>query len=188
MANLDAATSPWVAGDLILTPAALKAVEADVLRGYRERSEACGYLCGPAEQPLLCDQTVVMENLANKLHKLDPEQYFRTADTFFAFNEKRFDNAVRAGLEQARPVKVLYHSHLDVGAYFSPTDKAVMSMGNPPASEGGDGQLGPGPAWPLAFLVASVRDSAVDDFKLFVWRGSDFVESPFGILDAAGGA
>ena len=56
-----------------------------------------------------------------------------------------------------RPVKVLYHSHLDAGAYFSPTDAAVMSMGEPPAIEGGPrSPWAPGPAWPLAFLVTSV--------------------------------
>ena len=43
------------------------------------------------------------------------------------------------------PVKVLYHSHLDAGAYFSPTDAAVMSMGEPPAHEGGADRDGPGP-------------------------------------------
>ena len=176
--------TPWIHGGLTFTAAAIAAVKADARRGYDERAEACGYLCGPSAEPLLCDEAVALENLAGKLHKLDPEQYFRTADMYFAFNEKRFDNAVRAGVQAARPVKVLYHSHLDVGAYFSPTDKAVMSMGTAPTQEGGEVVLGPGPAWPLAFLVVSVKASEVDDMKLFVWHAGDFVERDFRVLPA----
>jgi hypothetical protein len=136
-----------------------------------------------------------MENQAAKLHALDPETYFRTARTFFAFHSKRFDDAVRRGEAAGRPVKVLYHSHLDAGAYFSPTDEAVMSMGTPPSEEGGAGVLGPGPAWPLAFLVTSVRASGVDAHALFVWsaeherpgggRGG-FVPIPLEVVEPAG--
>src|SRR6185312_9955052 len=95
--------------------------------------------------------------------------YFRDARTFFSFNEKRFADAVDASAREGRPVKVLYHSHLDAGAYFSKTDAAVLSMGEPPAFEGGPATLGPGPAWPLAFLVTSVMAGAVAEHGLFLW-------------------
>jgi [CysO sulfur-carrier protein]-S-L-cysteine hydrolase len=160
---------PWTAGNLSITRSALELVEKDALRGYAADEEACGYLRGPAEQPLFCDECVVMTNVANKLHAIDPERYFRTARTFFSFNEKKFDDAVRASAEQGKPIKILYHSHLDAGAYFSPTDAAVMSMGQPPESEGGEIAMGPGPAWPLAFLVTSVRDHKIAEHRLFVW-------------------
>jgi hypothetical protein len=126
--------------------------------------------------------------MANKLHKLDPETYFRTARTFFAFNEKKFDDAVRTRAEAGRPVKVLYHSHLDAGAYFSPTDAAVLSFGAPPTSEGAPATLGPGPQWPLAFLVTSVRRSApgaapaVDAHKRFIWAGERFDEAELSVV------
>ncbi|MEZ4440939.1 MAG: Mov34/MPN/PAD-1 family protein [Polyangiaceae bacterium] len=177
----------WAKGGLVITREALDAVIADAVRGYAEDEEACGYLTGPSDDPLLCDEVVVMKNLARKLHEMDPEQYFRTARTFFAFNEKRFDDAVRRGEADGRPVKILYHSHLDAGAYFSVTDRAVMSMGSPPSVEGGAAELGPGPAWPLCFLVTSVRAEGVDDHKLFAWSGSDFVEVPFTVREPAGG-
>jgi [CysO sulfur-carrier protein]-S-L-cysteine hydrolase len=172
----------WTEGGLRIARAALEAMERDACRGYALGEEACGYLVGPADDALLCDQAVQVTNMANKLHALDPDTYFRTARTFFAFNEKKFDDAVRAGAEQARPVKVLYHSHLDAGAYFSATDRAVLSGGQPPVNEGADAQLGPGPAWSLAFWVLSVRALGVDDHKLFVWSGSDFVESSYCIV------
>ncbi|MRG98102.1 Mov34/MPN/PAD-1 family protein [Polyangium spumosum] len=160
---------PWTRADLTITRAALAVVEEDALRGYAADEEACGYLRGPAESPLVCDEAVPMQNVANKLHAIDPERYFRTARTFFSFNEKKFDDAVRAAAQEGRPVKILYHSHLDAGAYFSPTDAAVMSLGEPPAEEGGVITMGPGPAWPLAFLVTSVRAGVIEEHRLFVW-------------------
>jgi [CysO sulfur-carrier protein]-S-L-cysteine hydrolase len=173
----------WINGGLRITRAALAAVEADAVRGYGDDAEACGWLAGPAADALLCDSAAAMPNLANRLHDMDPERYFRTARTFFAFNEKKFETALRTAAEAGRPIKVLYHSHLDAGAYFSPTDRAVMSMGEPPAGEGGAFTLGPGPNWPLAFLVTSVRASGVDAHELFVWDGADFVTSPFTVVD-----
>jgi proteasome lid subunit RPN8/RPN11 len=170
---------PWTKGGLTISRAAIDVVERDALRAYAADEEACGYLRGPEDDALRCDETVPLTNVANKLHAMDPEQYFRTARTFFAFNEKKFDNAVRASAGDRRPVKVLYHSHLDAGAYFSPTDRSVLSMGEPPAEEGGANKLGAGPAWPLAFLVTSVLAGGVDDHKLFVWDGNDFVEGSF---------
>ncbi len=136
--------TPWSQGDLRIRRSVLAAVEADALRGYAADEEACGYLLGPASDPLLCDAHVRMENVANKLHAMDPETYFRTARMYFAFNEARFDRAVREGAKAGVPVKVIYHSHLDAGAYFSPTDAAVMSCGEPPAEEGGAWKPGPG--------------------------------------------
>ena len=182
-----ASDAPWQEGLLRIHRSALAAVEADAIARYGSDEEACGYLSGPAGD-VVCDETVPLPNLANKLHKLDPATYFRLA-TFLRFNDKKFDDAVSAGKAAGRPVKVLYHSHLDAGAYFSKTDEAVLSFGEPPASEGGDAKLGPGPQWPLAFLVTSVRKgaggaaAAVDDHKVFVWSGSAFVESTFAVVD-----
>jgi proteasome lid subunit RPN8/RPN11 len=178
MANDDV---PWIQGNLRITRAALDAVTADALAGYEKDEEACGYLRGPASDALFCDEHVRMVNTANKLHALDPEQYFRTARTFFSFNEKKFDDAVRASKGEGRPVKILYHSHLDAGAYFSPTDAAVMSFGEPPAFEGGPITMGPGPSWPLAFLVTSIKKNVLDEHKLFIWDGAAraFVPSTF---------
>lgn len=182
--------APWTAGGLVFRRAAIRAVEEDAIAGYLRDEEACGYLIGPATEPLVVDEPVRMDNLANRLHALDPEQYFRTARSFFAFNGLELQRAVEAGERDGRPVKVLYHSHLDVGAYFSDTDAAAMSGGTLPEREGEKGTLGPGPAYPLAFLVTSVRRGAaageapiVDEHRLFVWDGQGFVPSSFTIID-----
>lgn len=177
--------TPWTAGALRLSRAVLTAIEADALRGYAADEEACGYVTGPAADPLFCDTPVHMDNVANKLHAMDPETYFRTGRMYFAFNGAKFEKAVREGAASGQPVKILYHSHLDAGAYFSPTDAAVMSLGEPPAEEGGPWKTGPGPAWPLAFLVTSVTAAGIADHRLFVWNPEEraFVESTFTIHD-----
>jgi proteasome lid subunit RPN8/RPN11 len=160
-------------------------VEEDAVAGYARDEEACGYLRGPVADALRCDEAVALENIANKLHRSDPERYFRTGRTYFEFNTLKFDRSVRVCAEEGRPVKVLYHSHLDAGAYFSPTDKAAMSMGSMPEVEGGPITVGPGPAYPLAFLVVSVRGGAVAEHRLLVWdeAARDFVGSSFTVVD-----
>ena len=180
-----ASKHPWTEGGLRITKAALRAVEEDALAGYAKGEEACGYLRGPAADALLCDEHARMENVAARLHALDPERYFRTARTYFEFNGVKFQRAVDAGSAEGRPVKVLYHSHLDAGAYFSPTDAAAMSMGKVPEVEGGPIEMGDGPQWPLAFLVTSVRGGAVDTFGLFIWDAASraFVPSSFTVVD-----
>lgn len=159
---------PWLVGGVSIRRSTLDAVEADAVAGYAKDEEACGYLRGAAGDAL-CDEAVRLVNTANKLHALDPETYFRTAHEFFSFNEKRFMDAVEQAATEGRPVKVLYHSHLDAGAYFSATDAAVLSMGEPPSVEGGPFTMGPGPAFPVAFLVTSVRAGKVDEHGLFLW-------------------
>jgi proteasome lid subunit RPN8/RPN11 len=116
-----------------------------------------------------------MINRANALHRLDPEQYPRTGRTYFDIDSMKFEGAIRRGEAEGRPVKVLYHSHLDVGAYFSPTDAEVAKMGQ--------GE----PPWDLAYLVTSVRGGKVDDRKLFVWDPGTraFVESPLEVVEGA---
>ncbi len=178
--------SPWIHGGLRITRAAIAAVEQDAIAGHIAEQEACGILAGPADDGLLCDRTIPIENMAKALHKLDPKTYFRTPKTFFAFKERTLEAHITDGMYTGAPVKVLYHSHIDVGAYLSGTDEAVLSRGSPPRLEGGPAQLGPGPAWPLAFLVTSVRAGAsgphCDDHKLFIWKEGRFQPSTFELV------
>lgn len=158
---------PWVKGGLRVTRAVIERVDEEATLAFARDEESCGLLLGPEDDPLFVDEIAPMENRANKLHALDPETYPRTGRMYFDLDPLRFERAVRAGESNGRPVKVLYHSHLDVGAYFSETDAAAATMG------------GDAPAYDLAYLVTSVRGGVVDDRKLFVWDDArrSFVES-----------
>src|SRR5271166_464255 len=165
---------PWASGDLIVTRSVLSQVDEEARNAYGHDEESCGFLVGPRVEPRRIDGIVPMVNRANMLHRLDPDQYPRTGRTYFDIDSMKFEKAIARQASEQRPVKVLYHSHLDVGAYFSATDAEVAKMGQ--------GE----PPWDLAYLVTSVRRGAVDDHKLFVWApGSGaFVESQ---LEVEGG-
>jgi [CysO sulfur-carrier protein]-S-L-cysteine hydrolase len=164
---------PWAAGNLVVPRAVVDQVDDEARKAYARDEESCGFLVGPEADARQVDGLVPMVNRANALHRLDPEQYPRTGRTYFDIDSMKFEGAIRKGEAGGRPVKVLYHSHLDVGAYFSPTDAEVAKMGQ--------GE----PPWDLAYLVTSVRDGKVDDRKLFVWDpgGQAFVESALQIVD-----
>ena len=153
----DVAKHPWILGGLRITRAAIERVHEEARDAYGRDEESCGVLVGPASDAALCDVVVPFQNRAAKLHALDPVTYPRTARTYFDLDPLKFQRAVDAGERDGRPVKVLYHSHLDVGAYFSETDAAAATMG------------GTEPTHDVAYLVTSVIEGKVDRHELFVW-------------------
>lgn len=148
---------PWIRGRVTIAKAILERVDEEARAAYGRDEEACGLLTGPATEPLLVDAIVPMKNRANDLHRLDPETYPRTGRMYFDLDPLKFERAVREGEANGQPVKVLYHSHLDVGAYFSETDAQAATAG------------GESPSYDLAYLVTSVKGGDVDARKLFVW-------------------
>jgi proteasome lid subunit RPN8/RPN11 len=153
----DVKKHPWIEGNLVIARSILERVNEEARLAYGRDEESCGFLVGPDKEPRAIDGIAPMVNRANALHKLDPEAYPRTGRMYFDIDSMKFEGAIRRGEVEGRPVKVLYHSHLDVGAYFSATDAEVAKMG---LDE---------PPWDLSYLVTSVRAGEVDDRKLFVW-------------------
>ena len=164
----------WLRGGVKIGQAALARIERAAREAYARDEEACGYLEGPASDPLLCDNAVELENLANKYHAVDPEAHPRTGREYFKVNSRKFERAIDEGQAAGRPVKVFFHSHLDCGAYFSAEDAASMTLG------GGE------PSYQLAYLVTAVDQGAVTAHKLFIWDGGTrgFVEAPFSEVPA----
>ncbi len=155
----------WAAGKLQITRATLEQVFDEARAAYVRDEESCGFLLGPREPWAVIDEVMPMVNRANQLHALDPTMYPRTGRMYFDIDSLKFQRVIERGNASERPVKVLYHSHLDVGAYFSETDAQVALMG------------GAEPPFDLAYLVTSVRCGAVDDHALFVWTAGAFVQS-----------
>jgi proteasome lid subunit RPN8/RPN11 len=149
----------WVAGNLTVSGRLLEEVEAHAREAYP--SECCGFLLGPADAPGRLDGVQREVNEADKYHRLDPERFPRTSRTYFKMNELRAARTFDAQASAGRPVKVIYHSHCDAGAYFSDEDAATFSS---------RGEL----QWPCAFLVVSVMEGQVRDRRLWVHReGTD---------------
>jgi proteasome lid subunit RPN8/RPN11 len=155
---------PWIAGELSIPASVMAELETHALAEYP--NECCGFVSGPAEEPLVLDASVREVNEADKYHKLDPVTFPRTARTYFKINELRAAKAFEAGEKSGRPIKVIYHSHCDAGAYFSQEDAATFAS---------DNLL----MWPCAFIVVSVQSGKLAEHKLWVHvpGTNDFRES-----------
>lgn len=164
----------WTRGHVKILRSVLAEVERAGTEAYRRDEEACGFLAGPADDELLADEAVELENLANKYHAVDPEAHPRTGREYFKINSLKFERAIEQGARSSRPVKVFFHSHLDCGAYFSDEDAASMTLGG-----------GADPTYDLAYLVTAVDDGTVTAHRLFVWEPASrtFVEAPFEQVD-----
>lgn len=149
---------PWVRGELRIPGDVMRDIESHAEECYP--SESCGFLLGPSETPALVDEARREENEADKYHRLDPETFPRTSRSYFKINELRAARTFEEGEQNGRPIKIVYHSHCDVGAYFSDEDAATFSH---------EGQL----MWPCAFLVMSVRGGEVVDRKLWIHDPED---------------
>lgn len=135
---------------MVLTAAEQEAIHAQAVEEYP--FESCGVILarGGERRLLRC------RNAQNELHARDPVRYPRDARTAYYIDPK---DLLRIGdLErQGFAVAVIYHSHVDAGAYFSDTDRRQAVMGGEPA-------------YPNAvYVVTSVVGGAVDAAAAFRW-------------------
>jgi proteasome lid subunit RPN8/RPN11 len=147
-----------------VTPAELQAIRAHAVQDYP--SESCGVvLVREGERRLLrC------RNAQNDLHAKDPARYPRDARTAYYIDPL---DLLRIGRLESEgfTIAVIYHSHVDAGAYFSETDKKRALVGG-------------APAYPEAtYVVASVRDRRGEGLAAFRWdpEQRDFVSVDVGV-------
>jgi len=143
----------------VLSPTALEQIYAHADRSYPE--ECCGFV--------FADGSVHLgSNIQNELHRKNPEMYSRSAAngyTFSVADTLMMNKAFRSD----NPVVVIYHSHPDVGAYFSDEDQdKALFMGEP--------------IYPVSYLVVDVRQGKTQGSKLFAWDGKRFAQKPFNDL------
>jgi [CysO sulfur-carrier protein]-S-L-cysteine hydrolase len=142
----------------VVTPAELEAIRAQAVEEYP--SESCGVLLvrGSERRLLRC------RNAQNDLHAKDPARHPRDARTAYYIDPR---DLLRIGdLErQGFAVAVIYHSHVDAGAYFSETDRRQALVGGEPA-------------YPeAAYVVTSVMAGQAEASAAFRWSAErrDFV-------------
>jgi proteasome lid subunit RPN8/RPN11 len=136
-----------------ITRAVLEAIYAHAREGYPE--EVCGFIVGD-------DEAKRCENRQNALHTEDPVNFPRDAKTAYNLGAKDIFFLDRS-LRSERPVRVIYHSHVEVGAYFSPEDVRAATY---------EGE----PLYPVDYLVVDVRGDGVRGAKLFRFANGAFVE------------
>ena len=103
-------------------------------------------------------------NIQDELHGKDPVKHPRDSRTAYFIDPKDLLSIGRRET-QGFSVAVIYHSHVDAGAYFSPTDKRNALMNGEPT-------------YPDAvYLVLSLVKGKVVDAAAFAWDAAlrDFV-------------
>ena len=143
-----------MSGSAVAIPrAVLDAIYAHAREGYPE--EVCGFIVGD-DEARRCD------NRQNALHAEDPVSFPRDARTAYNLGARDIMFLDRSQKSE-RPVRVIYHSHVDVGAYFSAEDERAAAP---------DGEL----LYPVDYLVVDVQKDGVRGARLFRFADGKFVE------------
>lgn len=144
---------------MILTEAELLAIREQAEAEYP--AECCGVVLVRGGERVLYR----CRNIQAELHAKDPARFPRDPRTAYYVAHA---DLLEIGRREARGygVHVIYHSHIDAGAYFSPTDRGQALV---------DGQ----PAYPQArYVVVAVEGGRAGEARAYRWdpAAGDFVE------------
>jgi proteasome lid subunit RPN8/RPN11 len=84
--------------------------------------EACGLLLGPPEGNVATDCRPCA-NVQNRLHAEDAGAHPRDARTAYRIDPRDLFDLTRAARDEGLAFRAIFHSHADVGAYFSDEDQ-----------------------------------------------------------------
>ena len=137
----------------------LDAIYAHARETYPD--ECCGFLIAPQGSAVI-DEVRPCVNEQNRYHALDPERFPRTAREAYYLGGKDLRFLLES-VSGERPVKIIYHSHPDVGAYFSAEDTRA-ALGREPDDSAE-------PLYPVDHIVIDAQADHVAEAKLFRWDG-----------------
>ncbi|MBM3942937.1 MAG: hypothetical protein FJ316_08455 [SAR202 cluster bacterium] len=125
--------------------------------------ECCGWLAGPRAGKSVAEVRPCVNAQASGTH---PTAADRTAETAYVLSAPDLLEFNRR-LDSPNPPLIMYHSHPNGRAYFSPTDRQVARS-----------PWGDGPAYPVQQLVVGIDARRVVEAALFTWSDAvgDFVE------------
>ena len=120
--------------------------------------ECCGWLSGPANGGTATNLRRCENAQAEGGH---PTEAARTAEAAYVINGHDLLELNRS-LDSDVPALVIYHSHPNGQAYFSPTDREVATS-----------PWGDGPAYPVQQLVVGINEDRVVEAALFAWSDDE---------------
>jgi proteasome lid subunit RPN8/RPN11 len=91
--------------------------------------ECCGAVVGNDGR----DHVRRFTNIQDRLHRDDPANNPRAAETAYTPEPRELFQVVRDGESPGACLKIFYHSHTRVGAYFSGEDRARAMFGDEPS-------------------------------------------------------
>jgi proteasome lid subunit RPN8/RPN11 len=108
---------------------------------------------------------VPVANAADRYHAADPAHFPRTSRDSYLMDPKEQLRVHRELEAWGGEIAAVWHSHVEVGAYFSAKDRADAVVDGVPTVPGAE------------YLVLGVRGGRVTEVKRFRWNGGDFVEA-----------
>ena len=120
-------------------------------------SECCGIVYGPRRQQV-ANRAICCRNIQDRLHADDPARYLRDARRAYSLGTRDVV-ALQKSLGGDTPAKIIYHSHIDVGAYFSAADQEGALF---------DGE----PAYPVEYVVIDIRPDGACTARQFAWNAT----------------
>jgi len=132
--------------------------------------ECCGLVTSKTTTPLALTAAFPCANLQNKYHALDPEEFPRDATNAYLLDPRELAKLEEKAEAVGERVAGNFHSHPEVGAYFSAEDKKVALMGGDEPAFGDflhlviDARKGEGGAVVVPVAKAFVWDASAKDF------------------------
>lgn len=120
-------------------------------------SETCGMIFAPLGQPHQLRTLRPCRNVQDEYHAKDPVTFPRTSRTAYFMDPRELLAIQKETRSAGEIVRIIYHSHIDAGAYFSEEDTRIALCEGEPAYPGVD------------YLVVSVIQGRSQDIRLFSW-------------------
>jgi [CysO sulfur-carrier protein]-S-L-cysteine hydrolase len=127
--------------------------------------ECCGFVVGDDS----LEEVRPIVNIQNAQHAKDPVAFPRDARTAFLMDPKEHLAVMREIDDRKLALQIVYHSHPDHEAYFSPTDRRQACSFDPDY-----------PDYPeTAYVVLSIMSGKFHRAAAFVWdeKTKEFVET-----------
>jgi len=121
-------------------------------------SECCGVITGKKNDGASFEMSFPCRNLQDEMHVSDPQRFPRTSKTAYFLDPKDMLNIQKISRKKDQELKVIYHSHVEVGAYFSEEDKKQATYDSKPIFPG------------VLFLVIDITKNSVRGAKIFTWN------------------
>jgi [CysO sulfur-carrier protein]-S-L-cysteine hydrolase len=155
-----------------LKAVSLSRATMDTIVAQAEREfphECCGFVIGDGAT----DEVRPIGNIQNQMHAADPAAHPRDARTAFLMEPKEHLAVLNEVDRRKLKLKIVYHSHPDHDAYFSPTDRAQACLFDPAEPDYPD----------TAHIVMSIRSGKFARAAAFVWDPArkEFVESALNV-------
>ena len=117
--------------------------------------ECCGMIMESVETSTL--RLCPCQNAQDMYHQLDPTNFPRTSETAYFIDSGQLFKIQKKARENREKIKIIYHSHINAGAYFSEEDTRIALSEGEPVYSG------------VEYLVVSVVQGKVSDYNLFKW-------------------